>query len=227
VSTHKDWSHLTADQLHALYDQLGNWRAVQEHLQIDKSVLIAIRRRLGMTLGYTTSPDLRKSKPNRLDPHEDQIVSLALQGLNCYEIAEAIGEPSAEHVREFLVRRNIARRKAGPPRGKRNPSWNGGQTIDKHGYILVRAPEGHPGANSNGYIRLHRLVMEQKLGRYLVPTEVVHHLDGNKRNNDPGNLEVFESNGEHLKVEWSDPEWAEHQSRIRRKDRAGQRTQPE
>lgn len=34
----------------------------------------------------------------------------------------------------------------------------------------------------------HRVVAEQKLGRPLRPGEVVHHLDGNPRNNDPQNL---------------------------------------
>lgn len=32
--------------------------------------------------------------------------------------------------------------------------------------------------------------MEQILGRPLLPTEVVHHKDRNKKNNTPGNLEI-------------------------------------
>ena len=34
----------------------------------------------------------------------------------------------------------------------------------------------------------HRHIMEEKLGRKLLPTEIVHHIDGNKLNNDPSNL---------------------------------------
>lgn len=41
-------------------------------------------------------------------------------------------------------------------------------------------------------IREHRHVMEQVLGRKLKPNEVVHHKDGNKKNNSPDNLEVLE-----------------------------------
>lgn len=37
----------------------------------------------------------------------------------------------------------------------------------------------------------HRVVAEQKLGRKLLPGEVVHHIDGNKHNNHPDNLEVI------------------------------------
>lgn len=43
----------------------------------------------------------------------------------------------------------------------------------------------------------HRVVAEQKLGRELLPGEVVHHIDGNKRNNTPENLMVFSSQKEH------------------------------
>lgn len=36
----------------------------------------------------------------------------------------------------------------------------------------------------------HRIVAEEKLGRALLPGEIVHHIDGNKKNNDPNNLVV-------------------------------------
>lgn len=45
---------------------------------------------------------------------------------------------------------------------------------------------------------LHRILAEQKIGRELRKGEIVHHLDGNPRNNNPENLEVLMSSGEHI-----------------------------
>ena len=43
----------------------------------------------------------------------------------------------------------------------------------------------------------HRVVAEQTIGRSLKRGEVVHHIDGNKRNNSPLNLLVFKTQKEH------------------------------
>lgn len=46
----------------------------------------------------------------------------------------------------------------------------------------------------------HRVVAEQKLGRPLRKGEIVHHIDGDFRNNDPDNLMVLPSQSEHCKI---------------------------
>lgn len=94
-------------------------------------------------------------------------------------------------------------------RGKQSPRWKGGRKIRKDGYTLVVAPPDHPypsdkSMDSISYILEHRLVMEQHLGRYLEPTEVVHHIDGNPRNNDISNLKLYASQAEHMKAEHPD-----------------------
>ena len=58
-----------------------------------------------------------------------------------------------------------------------------------NGYKLIRA-ENHPKANPTQRYSIpeHRLVYEQHNKCCLLPFAVIHHLDGNKRNNDPSNL---------------------------------------
>jgi hypothetical protein len=213
----QDFSHLTADGLRALYQRYKNWNRVAEHLGTSNPVLVRIRKRLGMEID-SSYPDAkhRRKKPGRLDSEVERIRELAAKGWSCGMIAEAIGNTTSEQVRRRMVREGIPRRPEGAMPGKLNNCWRGGRQIDKDGYVRVPAPPGHPYAKANGYICEHRLVMEQKLGRYLDPEEVVHHIDGDKGNNDPANLELFADNGEHLAHEWADPEWAAHQSEIRK-----------
>ena len=49
----------------------------------------------------------------------------------------------------------------------------------------------HPNSTSNGYVREHRLVMENHIGRLLRKDEIVHHIDGNTLNNETDNLELL------------------------------------
>ena len=58
------------------------------------------------------------------------------------------------------------------------------------GYLLAHIP-WHPNAWEVGYVYLHRLVMENKVGRYLIKGEIVHHKDDNKLNNSSDNLEII------------------------------------
>ena len=58
--------------------------------------------------------------------------------------------------------------------------------------------------DKNGYKRfsdshklVHRWIVEKYLGRKLKKWEVVHHLNGNKLDNDITNLKVFSSQFEH------------------------------
>jgi hypothetical protein len=43
----------------------------------------------------------------------------------------------------------------------------------------------------------HRAVAEEMLGRQLKPGEIVHHINCDKTNNDPGNLHVLPGRAEH------------------------------
>ena len=76
-----------------------------------------------------------------------------------------------------------------PSGRKREAGW---RKQESTGYILLVAPEGHPHARADGTIFEHRLVMEQRLGRYLEEWELVHHKNGIRSDNRPENLELLD-----------------------------------
>ena len=61
----------------------------------------------------------------------------------------------------------------------------------KNGYLRVVVP-GKNGEPSREVFH-HRYVMEQHMGRRLFPGETVHHINGDRANNDLSNLELFSS----------------------------------
>lgn len=86
-------------------------------------------------------------------------------------------------------------------KGALNSSWKSDSKISVYGYRLIRVLE-HPFCNSDGFVFEHRLVVEENWltpdnsveidgKRYLSPELDVHHIDGDRLNNDPDNLFIM------------------------------------
>jgi hypothetical protein len=187
---------MTRDKLLALFQEHGTWNVVAQHLNLSGSGLDGLKTRLGVS---GRQRERAKKRGSVLDAYHEQLVELAARGYHCGEMVQELDLPvQSEQVRRFLHKHNIpllAHRGAQP--GEKHRDWKGGRIIDKNGYVLILCPE-HPYASWGGYVREHRLVMEQHLGRYLEPQEIVHHINGDHQDNRIENQEVFSSNAQHL-----------------------------
>lgn len=91
-------------------------------------------------------------------------------------------------------------------KGEQNSNWKGGKilvnykTPDGHrffsdrdenkGYWMVKLPN-HPNAGKNGYVFEHIVIALDAVCREkLEPNECVHHIDFNRKNNNPSNLVI-------------------------------------
>jgi len=77
-------------------------------------------------------------------------------------------------------------------------NWKGG-LFNRNGYIYIIDKENKI-ADSDGYVMLHRKVIDEKIGG-LPKTYVVHHIDRNKLNNQINNLIYLPNQSMHLKLE--------------------------
>ena len=75
--------------------------------------------------------------------------------------------------------------------------YEGHKVITTNDYYDVYYPQ-HPKARENGSVMLHILVAEKMLGRNLTEQEVIHHIDGNRKNNNENNLMVFATQSDHI-----------------------------
>ncbi len=101
------------------------------------------------------------------------------------------GEPSESTCRHCVNRA-----------GELNARWSGGRVNHFSGYIWVMVfPNDffYPMANKQGYVLEHRLVMAKHLGRCILLSEVVHHINGIKDDNRRDDLRLYGSSGEHQK----------------------------
>lgn len=82
--------------------------------------------------------------------------------------------------------------------GPKSSSWKGGMKDRGIGYRAVWVP-GHKRA-THGYVYEHIIVAEELLGRDLLPSEQVHHINGDRADNRRENIHVCKDNAEHSRI---------------------------
>ena len=127
------------------------------------------------------------------------------------QIAEEANE-NTKYVQKMMLRYDLPRRIPSKVPSERNGFYKTGRHINKDGYVSVICPDDYiQMANKNGRALEHRLVMAQKIGRNLLPHEVVDHIDGIRLHNCQSNLRLFEKNSDHLRatITGKIPQWSD------------------
>lgn len=154
--------------------------------------------------GISTNHNKRLAEKSRNGMRESEFKAFLQREYSLGKSMGTIGESlgiTASAVRKYFVKYEIARR------GKadfmlcdfaKNPNWKGGRRKKTAGYVEIYCPD-HPNANKRKCVYEHQLIVEKHIGRYIKKGEVVHHIDGNKANNDISNLLLLTSS-EHAKL---------------------------
>lgn len=138
----------------------------------------------------------------------DRIVDWYQSGMSTVEIREKY-RVTDKVVKRYMAERGLPMRGRGR-KGEQNYFWRGGSLVDRDGYVLVYAPT-HPYRNHQNKVRRHRLMMEQRMGRYLRTEEVVDHVNGVKGDDRLENLRLYPNNAAHLRatLKGRRPQWSE------------------
>lgn len=114
--------------------------------------------------------------------------------------------------KEIHYCRSCSNKRNGAARKGKYAAWNSGKRysireterteyVNSSGYLEVWCGRGDGSrGRKDGYRLKHHLAMEDALGRPLEAGEVVHHVDGDKLNNDPTNLHLCLTAAEHRKI---------------------------
>lgn len=114
------------------------------------------------------------------------------------EIARGFGVSDAAVAHQMKHHGLVAPKGWHGARGSTNPGWKGGRTVNARGYVMLLRPD-HPYADKRGRVMEHRLVVEAREGRYLLPGEVVHHMNHVTGDNRPENLMLLPDHSSHMK----------------------------
>jgi HNH endonuclease len=121
----------------------------------------------------------------------DEVLHLWDAGWATGRIAEELGSWSST-VKSIVI--NSGRTWVNRHQQERHYAWKGARHVDNQGYVVISLLPDDPfmpmARGRHRRVLEHRLVMAKHLGRLLMPTETVHHIDGDRANNSIENLQL-------------------------------------
>jgi len=155
----------TKEILETEYNALRSTAKIAEKYGVSKKCILNYMNRFGIERGRNLVP-------------AEKVKELAIRGLSAPEIGEILGFTQS------------AISKVGRQLGVEiADKFHPGHIITHNGYKMIRKPE-HPYSDGKGYVREHRLAMENHLGRLLDQEEIIHHINGITTDNRIENLKI-------------------------------------
>lgn len=108
------------------------------------------------------------------------------------------GYRHSEETKKIIGEKSKQKWKSKEYREKIKAKHNGKRKRSINGYILIK-DYNHPNRNSHNDVLEHVYVMSNHLDRPIAKGEIVHHIDGDRTNNDISNLYLYKNRSKHLK----------------------------
>lgn len=153
-----------------------------------KTILVVVRRCGGKLRDQRAASGRPVVDP---DSYVPQVLELRQQGLSQQAIGERIGICQSTISR--VLRQHGRPTRLPVQKGGNHGSWKGGRVATAGGYVGIRVTSDDMMASMavrSGYVLEHRLVMARHLGRPLLDSESVHHINGVKTDNRIENLQL-------------------------------------
>lgn len=189
-----------APEIVASYNNGSSLSQVAETWGISVNTVVAcldragVQRRPGGPRPAANGESMRARNARLLAAHKDEIIR-AYPDERLDDIA-ARYDVGRDAITQMLRSNGIAIRPRGAFErlyGDANPAFKNGSFITTEGYRRVLLAPDDPMvsmADRKRYVLEHRLVMARLINRPLDANETVHHIDGDRLNNDPSNLQL-------------------------------------
>lgn len=159
----------TEDDLRKAYEELKSLDKVAERFGVSKKLILNYMKRFGIS----------RTTPKKITPYQlGKMKKLAESGFSAIHVAEKTGY-SVQRIYILAKKHGI----------KITDDFHKGYIITHNGYKMLLCPD-HPYADGKGYVREHRFVVEEYLGRLLDDFEKVHHCNEDKLDNELENLDI-------------------------------------
>lgn len=150
------------DRIIRLYAAGLSCKEISKSVELTKESVARIIRKAGITREHGERVSMGLNKPE------------VRTKLSAIRAGKTLSEEAKEKLRSYT--------------GDKNANWRAGLTKTSGGYLQFTASPAN-GIHANRLV--HQVIAEWTIGRKIKSGEHVHHIDGNKLNNSPENLQVL------------------------------------